>query len=283
MHVLRILSIVTMLFIAFMSLAPQDAEAGRRFGGGRSAGMKRDLPPQQAPAARPDRPNSQPAAAPARSGFSRWLGPLAAFGLGALFMSMFGGSAMAGFLGNLLMIVLLFAAIRFAIRMWQSRHQPAPQPLRYAGAASGVTVGDMDRAPAAGGVAVVMPRRYPEGFDVAGFLRQAKVSFMRLQAANDAGDLNDIRDYTTPELYGEIATQIQERGAGKQRVEVTQLEAELLEVVTEGERQIASVQFSGLIREDENTGVEPLSEVWHVVKDANDAKAPWMIAGIQQN
>jgi predicted lipid-binding transport protein (Tim44 family) len=289
---LRIFTIVTALFIAFGALAPQDADAGRRFGGGRSTGMKRDLPPQQAPAARPDRPDQQAGAAPTRSGASRWLGPLAAFGLGALFMSMFGGSALAGFLGNLLMIVLLIAAVRFVMRMWQAKNAAAQQPLRYAANAPGDVSNGQDRAAVPGatfgasapaGVEQAQPRRFPPGFDVAAFERQAKVSFIRLQAANDAGDLNDIRDYTTPELYGEIALQIQERGNVKQRVEVMQLQAQLLEVVTEGEREIASVQFSGLIREEENAGAEPLNEVWHVVKDANDPKSPWLIAGIQQN
>jgi uncharacterized membrane protein len=133
--VLRLLAILVALFVTVGVLVPDDAEAARRFGGGRSSGMKRDLPPQQAPAARPDRPNQQAATAPARGGLSRWLGPLAGFGLGALFMSMFGGGAMAGFIGNLLMLVLLFVAVRYLMRLWQSKHQPAAQPMRYAGAA----------------------------------------------------------------------------------------------------------------------------------------------------
>jgi predicted lipid-binding transport protein (Tim44 family) len=126
-----------------------------------------------------------------------------------------------------------------------------------------------------------MPQVYPAGFNVEGFLRQAKVSFHRLQAANDAGDLRDISDYTTPELYAEIAMQLQERGAAKQRVEVLKLDAELVEVASEGDREIASVRFTGLIREDENAGAEPLDEVWHVVKDTKDPKGAWLIAGIQ--
>lgn len=283
---LRLLTVFTALLIAFGALAPQDADAGRRFGGGRSTGMKRDLPPQQAPAARPDRADQQSGAAPTRGGASRWLGPLAAFGLGALFMSMFGGSALAGFLGNLLMIVLLIAAVRFVMRMWQAKNSPAQQPLRYAANAPG-TAGGAARAAEFGGLArapIEAPQavRYPPGFDVQAFLRQAKVSFIRLQAANDAGDLSDIRDYTTPELYGEIAMQIQERGGAKQHVDVMKLEADLLEVVTEGDRQIASVRFSGLLREDEGGAAQDFQEVWHVVKEANDANAPWMIAGIQQ-
>ena len=114
------------------------------------------------------------------------------------------------------------------------RQRKSPRPGR-----------DIGTFQSAGGQ-VLMPQLYPPGFNVEGFLRQAKVSFQRLQAANDAGDINDIRDYTTPELYAEIAMQIQERGGAKQRVDVLKLDAELLEVVTEGDREIASVHFSGL-------------------------------------
>ena len=279
----RLLAVLTVLFFTATLLTPLDSEAGRRFGGGRSTGMQRSLPPQaqKAPVAQP-----QQAGAPAKSGMSRWLGPLMGFGLGALMMSMFGGSAMAGMLGNILMVILAFVVIRFLISAWQKRNQPSAQGMQYARTPG--ANGDNRSAPAAdigtfqsAGGQVVMPQLYPTGFNVEGFLRQAKVSFHRLQAANDAGDLSDIRDYTSPELYAEIAMQIQERGKAKQRVEVLKLDAELLEVVTEGEREIASVRFTGLIREDENAGAEPLDEVWHVVKDASDKNGAWLISGIQ--
>ena len=289
MSVARVLAVLTVLMFTATLLAPMDSEAGRRFGGGRSTGMQRSLPPaqKQSPMAQPDKPVQQ-AGAPASSGMSRWLGPLAGFGLGALMMSMFGGSAMAGLLGNLLMIVLAFIVIRALMAAWQRRNQLNPRGMQYARTPAATS----DRRPAptedlgtfeSAGGQVLMPQRYPPGFNVEGFLRQAKVSFHRLQAANDAGDLNDIRDYTSPELYAEIATQIQERGGAKQRVEVMKLDADLLEVVTEGDREIASVRFNGLIREDENAGAEPFDEVWHVVKDAKDPKGAWVIAGIQVN
>ena len=285
----KILAVLTVLFFTATLLTPMDSEAGRRFGGGRSTGMQRSLPPQtqKAPTAQPDK-QVQQAGVPASGGMSRWLGPLAGFGLGALMMSLFGGSAMAGVLGNVLMVILAFIVIRFLMSAWQRRNQPDTRGMQYV-RTPGVT---SDRRPAptedlgtfqAAGGQVLMPQRYPADFNVDGFLRQAKVSFHRLQAANDAGDLNDIRDYTTPELYAEIATQIQERGGVKQRVEVMKLDADLLEVVTEGDREIASVRFSGLIREEENAGAEPFDEVWHVVKDAKDPKGAWTIAGIQVN
>ena len=282
----KILAVLTAVFFSAMVLTPLDSEAARRFGGGRSSGMQRSLPPQtqKAPVAQPDK-QVQQAGSPVAGGMSRWLGPLAGFGLGALMMSMFGGSAIAGMLGNLLMIVLAFVVIRFLMQAWQRRNQPNTRGMQYARTPSAANerpapAGDIGTFQSAGGQ-VLMPQLYPAGFNVEGFLRQAKVSFQRLQAANDAGDINDIRDYTTPELYAEIATQIQERANAKQRVDVSKLDAELLEVVTEGDREIASVHFSGLIREDQNAGAEPFDEVWHVVKDAKDPKGAWIIAGIQ--
>ncbi len=283
----KIFAVLTVLFFTATLVSPLDSEAARRFGGGRSSGMQRSLPPQsqKAPVAQSDK-QAQPAGAPAAGGMSRWLGPLAGFGLGALMMSMFGGNAFAGLLGNLLMVVLAFIVIRFLMQAWQRRNQSNTRGMQYARTpdatgerrpAPGEDVGTFQ---AAGGQ-VLMPQRYPAGFNAEGFQRQAKVSFHRLQAANDAGDLSDIRDFTTPELYAEIAMQIQERGGARQRVEVLKLDADLLEVVTNDDREIASVRFSGLIREDENAGAEPFDEVWHVVKDANDPKGAWMIAGIQ--
>lgn len=283
----RLFAVLTVLFFTATLFTPLDSEAGRRFGGGRSTGMQRSLPPpsQQNTMSQPNRAAQQPAA-PASGGMSRWLGPLMGFGLGALMMNMFGGSAMAGMLGNILMVVLAFVVIRFLMSAWQKRNQPQNQGMQYA-RAPGAT-GDSRIEPTekmgtfqAGGGQVLMPQRFPADFNVDGFLRQAKVSFHRLQAANDAGDLKDIRDYTSPELYAEIAMQIQERGAAKQRVEVLKLDADLLEVVTENGREIASVRFTGLIREDENAGAEPFDEVWHVTKDISDKNGAWLIAGIQ--
>jgi predicted lipid-binding transport protein (Tim44 family) len=283
----RLFAVLTVLFFTATLFTPLDSEAGRRFGGGRSTGMQRSLPPpsQQNTMSQPNRAAQQPTA-PAAGGMSRWLGPLMGFGLGALMFSMFGGSAMAGMIGNILMVVLAFIVIRFLMSAWQKRNQPASQGMQYARTPSATRDNRVEPTEnigtfqAAGGQ-VLMPQRFPADFNVEGFLRQAKVSFHRLQAANDAGDLKDIRDYTSPELYAEIAMQIEERGAAKQRVEVLKLDADLLEVVTENGREIASVRFTGLIREDEHAGAEPFDEVWHVTKDVSDKNGAWLIAGIQ--
>ena len=221
----------------------------------------------------------------------RWLAPLAAFGIGAGLMSMFGGGAMAGAFANVLMMVLLAAGIFFLIRMFRRKttEPSVGQPMRYAGVATNETVLAPPGAVAMGsGAAVTQPVQnaqavYPAGFDVDGFLRQAKVSFIRLQAANDAGDVSDIRDYTTPELYAELAMQIRERGAVAQKTDILTLNTQMQDVVEEPERAIASVRFTGLIREEAASGAVPIDETWHVVKNLKDPKATWLVAGIQQN
>ena len=88
----------------------------------------------------------------------------------------------------------------------------------------------------------------PADFDVEAFVRQAKVQFIRLQAANDAGDLNDIREFTSPEMFAEIRMQLADRGTATQRTDVVELNAEVIEVAEEPQRYIVSVRFSGLLR-----------------------------------
>ncbi len=122
----------------------------------------------------------------------------------------------------------------------------------------------------------------PADFDEPAFLERARKAFVRLQAANDSGDLDAIRDFTTPEFFATLEAQIQSRAGASQKVNVTTLDAELLEVATEGNLAVASVLFSGFIRESEEGLPERFEEIWHVVKDPSDRKSSWLIAGIQQ-
>lgn len=130
--------------------------------------------------------------------------------------------------------------------------------------------------------AATLNPRIPADFDVAPFERQAEAAFIRLQAANDAKDLNDIRDFTSPEMFAEISLQLKERGDAPQRTEVVTLSVNVLEVVTENNRAIASVRYTGTIREDVGALPESFDEVWHVAKSLNDDSATWTLAGIQQ-
>jgi predicted lipid-binding transport protein (Tim44 family) len=76
--------------------------------------------------------------------------------------------------------------------------------------------------------------------------------------------------------------QFQERKQLAQETDVVQLDAELLDVGTEAKHALASVRFSGLIREEANAAPEAFSEVWHLSKPV-DGNRGWCIAGIQQS
>ena len=290
------LAIAAFAIVVGLGMTPQDAEA-KRLGGGKSAGMQRQATPA-APAAAPTQA-AKPAAAPAatatppKQGMSRFLGPLAglAAGLGiAALLSHFGlGEAAA----NFMLIALLAVAAIFLVRFLMRKREPQPA-MQYAGAAPGANapanftpaasqfeasseVGAGNTATSAATAAV---GSIPADFDVPGFLRQAKLNFIRLQAANDRGDMDDIRQFVAPELYAEIEMQFRERGSKAQETDVQQLDADVLEVVTEGGNHVASVRFHGTLREDD-AAPAAFAEVWHLTKPIDGSRG-WAIAGIQQ-
>ena len=268
-----------------LGLIAHDADA-RRLGGGTSIGKQRSIQPapttpsKQAPSATPSAPAQQP------SGMSRWLGPLAGLALGAGLASLFFNNGLAGAFGGILMIGLIAAALMFAWRLLRSRAQA--RPLQYAGAGSPGAPPTPLSAPGisnvfgAAAAPAIAATRYPPGFDVEQFVHHAKLNFTRLQAANDKRDLSTMRDFMTPELYAEIAAEFNARGDAAQQTDVVTLDAEVIEVVTEGDVYIASVRFSGMIRERVDAAAEPFSEVWHLEKPLNGATG-WLIAGIQQD
>ncbi|MFN7425930.1 MAG: Tim44 domain-containing protein [bacterium] len=280
-----------------LTAASFDAEAQkRRLGGGNNVGMKRDAVQPQKPGAPAQAQGQQspgtPAAAPAAAGAAAgaagksmpgWLGPVAGLMAGGLLAAMFFGGAFDGLSsGDFMMFALLALAAFMAFRFMRSRSQ-APASYRMSNgqqvpADIPPTSGE-PRMPVAPAVA---EGRIPADFDVQGFVRNAKMTFIRLQAANDAKDLNDIRDYTTPQVYAAVAMQAQERGDVAQRTEVVSIDAQVMQVVTEAGKMIASVRFTGLVREDNAVNPEPVDEVWHVEKDLSDSNASWLIAGIQQ-
>jgi predicted lipid-binding transport protein (Tim44 family) len=122
---------------------------------------------------------------------------------------------------------------------------------------------------------------FPPGFDEVAFARQAKVNFIRMQAANDAGNLDDLREFTTPEMYAELKMDIDERQGKTQTTEVMTINAETLEALEEGNRQIVSVRFYGTLREDSDQ-TTTFDEVWHMTKPLTGNQG-WVVAGIQQN
>ncbi len=293
------------LFLAF-ALPTFDAEA-KRMGGGKSFGMqrqatpmKRDASPQQAQNTPAQGAAGAAAAAPKRN----WMGPLAglAAGLGiAALLSHFGmGEGMA----NFLMMALLAMAAFMLVRWFMNRNKPvlqrplqyagqgtdqnAPQPMRFEAPAAGSVVpgsiydksGQGDVA-ASSSEATSAVASFPPGFDDVAFSRQAKVNFIRMQAANDAGNLDDLREFTTPEMYAELKLDIDERQGKEQHTEVMTINAETLEALEEGNRQIVSVRFYGTLRED-GESTTSFDEVWHMTKPLTGNQG-WVVAGIQQN
>jgi predicted lipid-binding transport protein (Tim44 family) len=286
----------TVLLAAFLAagLVLTDAEA-KRLGGGKSLGMqrdqviKRDAAPSQTPAA-----PSQNAAAPARpgtaapapaSGMSRWLGPVAGLAAGLGLAALFSHLGLGEGFGTFVMLLLLIAGAVFLFRMLRRRTQAPSSPLQYAGVGREPTAAPAyapsAAMPGAAGAAPTQPvASIPAGFDAEGFLRHAKLNFLRLQAAHDAGNLEDIREFTTPEMFAEIRLDLQDRGASAQQTDVVTLNAELLDVSEEGQRYLASVRFHGAIRETKDAAPAPFDEVWHLAKPK--AGGGWVIAGIQQ-
>jgi predicted lipid-binding transport protein (Tim44 family) len=122
----------------------------------------------------------------------------------------------------------------------------------------------------------------PADFDVAGFERNAKVNFIRLQAANDAADLDDIRQFTTPEMFAELKMDVAERGAAAQKTDVVSIDAKVIEVDENAERYLVSVQFTGVTRDGTQAPDESFDETWHLMKP-RQGSGGWVLAGIQQN
>lgn len=296
-----------------MVSAPMDVEA-KRLGGGRASGMQRQMPAKQ-PNASPDAsPNqaakpgqqanaaapAQPAAPAAQPGKRSWMGPLAglAAGLGiAALMSHFGmGEAFGNFLTMALVALVAFMVIGWLMRRFKGAAPAAGPQLAGAGAPYATNQGanqsstPMYReamaqpaaatgAGAAASGAAAVTSEMPAGFDAAGFTRTAKMIFIRMQAANDAGNIDDLRKFTTPELFASLRLDIQERGQTANQTDVMQLDAELVDTAKENGQWVASVRFHGLIREEVNAGAEPFNELWHLVRPVDESQE-WAIAGI---
>jgi predicted lipid-binding transport protein (Tim44 family) len=123
--------------------------------------------------------------------------------------------------------------------------------------------------------------RIPADFDTAAFERNAKVNFIRLQAANDAGDLEDIRQFTTPEMFAELKMDLSDRASVTQKTDVLSIQTQVIDVEEDADRYVVSVRFTGLIRDGTSAPDEAFDEVWHLVK-ARQGSSGWVLSGIQQ-
>ena len=253
------------------------------------------------------------AAAPKRS----WMGPLAGLAAGLGLAALASHLGFGDELASMLMFGLLAAAVMVAIGFFMRKRAAAQRQtaqgtggMQYAHANAGESsgAGAVNRvdhsAPAykvampasnsnASGLGIasgigsgigagaVSAARIPADFDTAGFERNAKVNFIRLQAANDAGNLDDIRQFTTPEMFAELKMELSERGSVTQKTEVVSINAEVIEVDEDTDRYVVSVRFTGVIRDDSGDADESFNEVWHLMK-LRQGTTGWVLSGIQQ-
>jgi predicted lipid-binding transport protein (Tim44 family) len=227
-------------------------------------------------------------------------GALLGLGLGALFSHLGIGGAMASILSTLLTLALIAFAVMFIVRMFRRKSTPAnapfqggfnqpvpagmapdfgsgqqqPQSFNTSSSTSGVSLNKAGPAPHT-------PWGVPADFDTEAFLRHAKSSFIRMQAAWDKGDVADLREFTTPEVFAELRMQITERGPNADFTDVVSIDAQLLGIETSASDYLASVQFNGMIRTAPNAPAEPIAEVWNMEKPLS-GNTGWVLAGIQQ-
>ena len=198
--------------------------------------------------------------------------------------------------------VVTVAALIFAVAAWRWRGRAHGRGLFGIGLAAGIGAdvgahdrgGLVDHVGAAGhvgtddgiavGVAsslVVAPRRSAlpahAAFDRAQVLDAARTRFLRLQAAWDAGDVHALGHLTTPEMLQELLSVLTTRTGAASRTDVITLHAELLEVEEIGAAWLASIEFSGLIRESAEQGAVPFRELWMLASDKSGAPS-WRLA-----
>lgn len=335
---MKTMSLLAAVLALGLTFGVGDADAAKRLGGGKSAGMQREMTVGKTPGATPAQTPTAPmaatapaqgamAAAPAAAAQSKrsWMGPLAgiAAGIGlAALASHFGfGEQLASMMMIGLLVMVAVAVIGFIMRrraaarnpamagagaggMFRDAESDAPAPRSFdvsmppaspaaspaAGAATasslfGSSFGASPAPASAIGAglsaAPAQAAVIPAGFDVEAFVRNAKVNFIRLQAANDSANLDDLREVTTPEMFAELKMDIVERGAAAQQTEVVTLGADVLEVVEDAARYVVSVRFTGQIREDKFAAPEAFDEVWHLTK-SRTGSGGWLLSGIQQ-
>ena len=275
-----------------LAMVGVEAEAAKRLGGGKSMGTQRNMTQQAAPKAPAQQqqqaqqagaPAQQPAAVAAQTTGNKWLGPLAGLAMGAGLMALFMNNGIAGALSGLLLVAALAAVAMLVFRALRGRAGQAP--MQYAGhqgaaAPEPMAMGGGSSA-APHSVAAMSAGRWPADFNATEFIRHARLNFVRLQEAHDARDSEALADFLAPDLLADVQEQWQSEGAANSKTDVVTLESEVLEVVNEGLLYVASVRFSGLIREDGAAEPQPFSEIWHLEKPMRGS-AGWQVSGIQQ-
>ena len=321
------------LWLVTMSLAlfAGQAEAAKRFGGGKSFGQQSSNVTQRQATPAPATPTqagnnaavknpAAPAAAAPKRPWGAMLGGLAAgLGLAWLASSLGFGEEMAQFMMFALLALVIMMAVGWFMRSRKS--QPAARassPFAFQGAGTPgqasapasyrpENVGNdasarpwersttaFDTANMSGGTSAgsmigsgltgSQSWGIPPGFDTDGFLKSAKANFVSLQAAWDKADIPALRVMMTDTMLKEIQVQLAEReahtGGPVNLTDVVMIEAHLLGIEDLGDDYMASVEFSGMIREEPSAGPSPFREVWNMIKPKN-GRSGWLVAGVQ--
>ena len=247
------------------------------------------------------------AASAQRSGMSRFLGPIAgiAAGLGiAALLSHLGlGGALLEFLSSAILIGLVIFAVMYLVRRLRGggrqpamaqggnnsyrtgqggafdRSQPTSRQAPAAPVAPAAAPQPVAPAAAAVPAAPVDESWFiPDNFDTANFLANAKQQFIKIQAIWDRGDLDELREYMTDDLIAEVKPELMGRGEDNV-TEVVLLNAELLGIEKVSDGHLASVRYSGMLRESREGEAFRFEEVWNLYKGETGG---WLLAGIQQ-
>ena len=270
--------------------------------------------------AAPAQPGGNPGAAAAQPPKRPWgamLGGLAAgLGLAWLAHSLGLGAAFGQFLMIALLVLVVMVVIGFVMRARRNAQPPQRYAFEGAGAPADVAVPPPQYSPdKVGNDASARPWErssmafdaaksntqgsgvqigsalagsqswgVPAGFDTDGFVTAAKRNFTTLQDAWDRSDIDSLRAMMTDDMLGEIKSQLAERenhqGGQPNKTEVVMLEAQLLGIEDLGNDYMASVEFSGMIREEPSSGPSPFREVWNMTKPKSGSSG-WLVAGVQ--
>ena len=304
-----LLSIALALLIGFFSLT---AEASKRMGSGKSMGQQSNNVSQTqgtkpAQNATPATPASSPAAAaPQRRPWGAMLGGLAAgLGLAWLASSMGFGEELAQFMmfGLIALVIMMVVGYFMRRRASASNTDTNSSPLAFQGAEATPAQQPQDtqfnvnpEAPSAyssstgsmigSSVSGFQPNwSIPTGFDADGFVNKAKENFVVMQDAWDRSDTSSLRQLMTDNMLNEIKAQITERDAASKvgqmsLTEVVSLDAKLLGIEESDDGYLASIEFTGMIREESNALPESFKEIWNMSRSKHD-NSGWLLAGIQ--
>ncbi|HBQ45378.1 MAG TPA: Tim44 domain-containing protein [Thiomicrospira sp.] len=303
---------IILLTLVTFSVFSQVADA-KRFGGGKSFGYSKQVPPKQynqKPAAKPSKETAEKSAGTAgaagvaggagtvaaKSGASRWLGPLAGLAAGGLLAAMIFGD---GFAGIQILDILIIGGIAFVLfklftrrrqqpsiaghehssdKILQDDHQkrevyqqPAPKQQTSSGSIFGSALSEEAQS----------IEQLPSWFDEAGFITNAKSHFVAVQKAWDAADVSEIESYCSAELFSALSSEMATMQAGENHTEIDELNVELVDAAIDADYLVVSIRFSGFIIEEKGGVAHSFNEIWHIRRLAI-GEGDWQISGIQQ-